>query len=75
MEVELEFRFHFKINPMFSFLFSLEFTLCKAEQSLQGIKLQEKKEEKDGKHIGKLVGKNPNMPHYSTFKGIKIAGY
>ena len=40
--------------------FWLGSTLCKAEQPAQGMELQQKEEEKDGKHIGKLFGKNPN---------------
>ena len=32
----------------------LEFTPCKVEQPLQGMELQEKEEEIDGKHEGKL---------------------
>ena len=33
-------------------------TPCKAEQLLKGMKLQEKEEETDEKHIGKLIRKN-----------------
>ena len=47
--------------PLVSFFipdasFQLEFFLCKAEQPLQDMKLQEK--EKDEKHIWKLFQKN-----------------
>ena len=34
------------------------FTQCKAEQPLWGMELQEKEEEKDEKHSGKLFRKN-----------------
>ena len=51
-------------------MFSLEFTPCKVEQSLQGMKLQEKQEEKDKQHIGKLIRKKAKMPINSRLKSI-----
>ena len=40
-------------------LLLLGFTLCEAEQSSKGMELQEKEEQKDKMHIGKLFRKNP----------------
>ena len=42
--------------------FKLSFTLCKAEQPLRGMKLQEK-EEKDENHRGELFRKNPRKKY------------
>ena len=44
-------------------LFELEFSPCKTGQPLQGMELQEKKEEKDEKHIGKLVREDQKTKH------------
>ena len=46
---------HSKVFPDVSFI--IRFNSCKAEQPLQGMKLQEK-EEKDKKQTGKLLRKN-----------------
>ena len=53
-------------------LFELEFSPCKTGQPLQGMELQEKKEEKDEKHIGKLVREDQkqNMSRNSRRKTI-----
>lgn len=39
----------------------MAFTPCKAEQPLQGMILQEKEEEIDEKHLGKVLSKNPRI--------------
>ena len=40
-------------------LFQLGFTSCKAEQTRQGMELQE--ENQDEKHIEKMIRKNPRI--------------
>lgn len=44
-------------------LFELEFSPCKTGQPLEGTELQEKKEEKDKKHIGKLFREYQKTKH------------
>ena len=41
--------------------FLLKSNPCKTEQLLQEIELQQKKPDKDGKHIGKPIRNNPNI--------------
>ena len=41
--------------------FKYRFTSYKAEQPIQDMVLQEKEEDKDEKHIGELIRKNPKM--------------
>ena len=49
------------------------FTLCKAEQSLWGMDLQEKEEKKDNKHTGKfIVGREFQNPAVWEKKLSKI---
>ena len=44
-------------------LFELELSPCKTGQPLEGTELQEKKEEKDKKHIGKLFREYQKTKH------------
>lgn len=47
----------------------MKFTLTKAEQSLRGIRLHEKEDEKDEKDIGDLIGKSTDIKG-ETFKSM-----
>ena len=62
------------LNEKLSSIFvRLGFTPRKAAQPLQGMELQEKHEDTNQKHIGKLIRKQKqrqNVPVYSRFKTI-----
>ena len=60
-----------KIQKFFRYVFLLGFTPYKVEQSLQGMELQEKEEEKDGKDIGKLFRKSRKKKKMSINSGLK----
>ena len=49
---------HSHSNTRNYLFFKFGFRPCKAEQSLRGIKVQEKQKEQDEKDIGKLFRKN-----------------
>ena len=53
-------------------LYKLRFTLYKDEQPLQDMGLKEKREDKDEKHIGKLIMKSQNITgvYNSNLKAI-----